>query len=241
MADGIVCGESRQAERLIMANPGLVTRWVALCAVAEFLGIASAAIWYGGVNVVLGEPEPLLARTMVWFLMSLAAVPEGIVLGGLQAAGIRWFLPNVSARKWILATIGVGLLGWAIGSFIPLFMAPEAGSQPMAEPGLAGTAAFAAVFGVGVGAVFGLGQTWALPPKTGGRWFWIVANAAGWAVGLPLIYVAAQIASEYQGWTARILIWAMGGLGAGVSIGIATGIALALIGRDRAQERGQPS
>lgn len=187
-------------------DSGRLARWILLCAAAEFLGIAAAAVWYGGMNVAFGEPEPLALRTVAWILMSLAAVPEGIVLGGLQAIGIRWFRPDVPMRKWILATIAVGLLGWAVGTFMPMFLAPGEAGQPMPEPGLAQTAAFAAVFGVAVGAVFGLGQAWALPSKGGGRVGWVVANACGWP--------------------ARIVIWALGGFGAGASIGIATGIAL---------------
>lgn len=59
----------------------LLLRWSALCATAELLGIASAAIWYGGVNVWVGEPPELSVRIGAWLLMTLAAVPEGLVLG----------------------------------------------------------------------------------------------------------------------------------------------------------------
>lgn len=224
-----------------ISSARLLKRWVMLCAAAELLGIASAAVWYGSVNMMFGEPEPLLARTVVWLLMTLAAVPEGIVLGGLQAKGMRWFLPEISARRWMLATIAVGLFGWAIGTFIPLFLAPEAAAEGMSEPGLLGTAVFAAVFGILVGSVFGIGQAWALPQGTRGRVPWILANACGWAVGLPLIYIAAQFAGDLEGWPARISVWAIGGLGAGASIGVATGFALRSIGGRRSESAVEPS
>ena len=95
-------------------------RWVILCVLAELFGIGAAAIWYGGVNVLFGEPGTFLPRIGVWLLMTLAAVPEGVILGGLQAAGVRWFLPAVSAIRWIAATIAVGLLGWGIGTFMSI-------------------------------------------------------------------------------------------------------------------------
>lgn len=37
-------------------------RWVGLCGLAEFLGIGSAAVWYGAINVWLGEPSVLIPQ-----------------------------------------------------------------------------------------------------------------------------------------------------------------------------------
>lgn len=206
--------------------------WVALCAVAEFLGIAWAALWFGGMHFFLGELEPIPARVVVWIAMSMAAIPEGVILGGLQAEGVKWFLPDLSAWRWMLATIAVGFLGWGVGTFIPLFLIGQDEAAAGPEPGLAATAAFAAIFGLAVGAVFGLAQAWALPEGSGGKLSWVIANTVGWAIGLPLIYMAAQIAGDYSSWTAKIGLWAVGGLGAGMSVGAATGIALLKLDRN---------
>jgi hypothetical protein len=204
----------------------LVLRWIPLCAAAEFFGIAAAALWYGAVNVLIGEPEPLLARTGAWILMTLAAVPEGLVLGGLQAIGIGWFLAGISRRRWIAVTVAVGALGWGIGTFIPLFLVGQDIGSPPAEPGLLATALFSAAFGLAVGAIFGIAQFWALPPEARRKGLWILANAVGWGIGLPCIYVAAQLAGDLAGWAPRIALWALGGLGAGAALGTATGVAL---------------
>lgn len=200
-------------------------RWIALCAVAEILGITAAALWYGAVNLTLGEPENLLLRAGVWGLMTLAAVPEGLILGGLQTIGVRWFVPGVRRRRWISATIAVGLLGWGIGTFIPMFVMTEA---PLADPqavapGLGPTLLFAAAFGAPVGLVFGAAQSLALP---NGRMLWTLANGIAWAVALPMIYGGAQLASDVTGWAPRLAFWALGGLGAGTTIGAITGLAL---------------
>ena len=204
----------------------LLLCWAALCTVAELLGIASAAIWYGAVNFWLGEPPEFLLRIVAWFLMTLAAVPEGLVLGGLQAYGLSWVFATVSRSRWILATIVVGLIGWGIGAFLPLFLVAEPAVGGGNEPGLAATAMFAAVFGVLIGAVFGLGQSWALPAEARRRYRWIIGNAVGWAIGLPFVYVAAQLAADQSGWVVRIALWAAGGIGAGSCVGLSTGIAL---------------
>lgn len=215
----------------------LILRWIGLCALAELLGIGAASIWYGSINWLYGEPGPFLPRVLVWLLMSLAAVPEGIILGGLQARGIRWFLPEVSTKRLILATVAIGLLGWGVGTFIPMFLMVGDTAQPSAGTDLWATAGFAATFGLGVGLVFGLAQSWALPTAIGGKALWSLANMVGWAFGLPLIYVGAEIGADFTSWIPRIAVWAAGGLAAGAVIGLSTGLALAMMPENRRAAR----
>ena len=211
---------------------GLLPSWIALCATAEFFGIGAAAVWYGSVTQLFGEPEPIPARIAVWLAMSLAAAPEGIILGAMQARGISWFLSGVSRQKLVLATVFVGLIGWGIGSFIPMFVMRQAGAEAGADPGLLSTALFAAVFGAGVGLILGLAQSWALPPGIARRTGWTLANIAGWGLGLPIIYIAAQYATEFAAWPIRLALRTVGGLAAGALIGVSTGIALMISGDD---------
>lgn len=56
-------------------------RWALLCACAECLGIAAAALWYGRVVALFGEPSALAPGLSVWLLLTLSAVPEGLALG----------------------------------------------------------------------------------------------------------------------------------------------------------------
>lgn len=203
----------------------MIVRWIALCAVAEFFGIALAAIWYGIVAVTFGEPVELALRIGVWLLATMSAIPEGFVLGGLQAYGLRWFYPTLSATRWITMTTLVGLAGWGVGTFMPLFMVGEAASAP--EPSPTAIAAFAAIFGSLAGVAFGAAQAFALPVGADGRVKWVIANVIGWALGLPLIYLAAQLAGDFQAPAAMVAIWATGGLGAGVCVGVATAVAIA--------------
>ncbi len=211
-------------------------RWVVLCACAELFGILIAAAWYGGVNVWIGEPVAIPARIGVWVLMTLAAVPEGVVLGGLQAIGLRWFIADVSFVRWIWATILVGLIGWGIGTFLPLFVFTEPSVLPDMEPMLASTALFAASFGVVIGTVFGLFQAWVLPVNTKHKSIWVISNAIGWTVALPMIYIAAQIGADYSGWAARLAMWAAGGCAAGATLGVATGCGLTILEAGRRRE-----
>lgn len=201
-------------------------RWIVLCAFAEFAGIAAAALWYGLVAATFGEPQNMVLRVGVWLLMTAAAVPEGLVLGGLQAFGLRWFFPNIVWQRFVAATIAVGLVGWGVGTFIPLFVVGEVSATSGPEPSLLAVATYAAVFGALAGTLFGAAQAWALPTDRRGKLFWIAANAGGWTVALPLIYVAAQTGGDLQSTAARVLLWAVGGGGAGLIIGAATALAI---------------
>jgi hypothetical protein len=210
-------------------RPSQRLQWIALCAVAEFVGIGLAAAWYGGTMLWLGEPPALGARVGVWLLALLAAVPEGLVLGGLQAWGLKRHVPDLSARRFIAATVLVGLIGWGIGAFIPMFLffEPQADVGTAAEPGLAATTLFAAVFGGIAGALFGGFQALALPPSVQRRAPWVLANTVGWTVALPLIYVAAQWGADLPAsWAVKWLLWAGSGLAAGACVGIATAWAI---------------
>lgn len=205
--------------------------WILLCAFAECAGVALAALWYGAVAVGFGEPDDIVARIGVWLLLTAAAVPEGLVLGGLQATGLRWFLPELSLRRFVGATIAVGLIGWGIGSFIPLFVFHEPAGADAIEPSLMAVAGFAAVFGSAIGSVFGAFQAWALPVGAASRLRWVAANAVGWALALPLIYMAAQWAADSTGVAPKVLLWAAGGGAAGLTIGTATAVVIPALRR----------
>jgi hypothetical protein len=205
-----------------------LARWALLCACAECLGIAAAALWYGGVLTVFGQPAALAPRLGVWLLLTLSAVPEGLVLGSLQARELRRFVAGLSPRRWIVVTVLVGTLGWGVGGFVPLFVVPDAGASAGREPGLAAIAAYAAAFGGLIGAAFGAGQALALPRGGPSAGRWILGNALGWAAGLPAIYLAASLGADREGWLPRVLLWAGGGLAGGLCVGLGTGVALVL-------------
>lgn len=223
MNAGARSGNTSGAATLNRGNARL-WRWVLLCGAAEFAGVGLAALWYGAIALSLGEPDNIVARLGVWLLMTMAAVPEGLVLGGLQARGLRWFLPDLVPPRFIGATIAAGLIGWGVGSFLPLFVVRDGAGVGATEPSALEIVGFAAAFGLIAGLVFGACQAWALPVKASSRLRWTLANAVGWALALPLIYVAAQTAADLSGVVPKILLWAAGGGGAGLVIGAATAV-----------------
>lgn len=203
-------------------------RWIALCAAAEYAGIAVAALWFGVIAWSFGDPESFPGRIGVWLLSAASGVPEGFVLASLQSFGIRRLFGIAHDRATLIVrTIAAAVIGWAAGTFIPTFIpfdAPDP-AMPDADPPLVALIVFAGIFGIVAGALFGWLQSAAFAGATLRR-EWLVSNMLGWMVGLPAIYVFAQTAGDFESWTVRIALWALGGALAGAAIGFATGLAL---------------
>jgi len=221
--------------------------WVALCALAEALGISVAVLWYAAVDGAFPDPQGTLTRVVTWLGLSAAAIPEGIALGGLQSIGVRWFLPGISRLRWVAATMCVGWLGWAVGTWFPVFMPFDGDTNTAAvEPDILQVLAFTTSFGVCAGALIGGAQSLVMPRKIGNsdrtpwwrsiRWIWVLAHSVGWAVGLPCIYIAASFGADMESVAARIACWVTGALLAGASVGLATAAGLAIHARQ--QQRG---
>jgi len=203
-------------------------RWIALCAAAEYAGIAVGVLWFGLIAWSFGDPESFPGKIGVWLLSTASGVPEGFVLASLQSFGIRRFFGIAHDRATLISrTIAAAVAGWAAGTFIPTFIpfeTPDPG-VPDADPPLVALIVFAGIFGILAGALFGWLQSAAFAGATLRR-EWLVSNMLGWMVGLPAIYVLAQTAGDFEGWAVRIALWALGGALVGAAVGFATGLAL---------------
>jgi hypothetical protein len=200
-----------------------VLGWIFQCALAELLGLSLAAAWYGTVFVAFGEPLDLAPRLGVWFLLTLAAVPEAVCLGGGQVMGLQRLGVAVKPRLFLLGTLLIGLLAWGVGGAIPLFIAVGDG-LPATEPSLGQTAVLASIFGAVAGLLFGSAQSAGLATEL--RLRWVVGNVLGWLLGLPLIYVAASLGADQSSLLGQLAYWALGGLGAGLLVGSGTAVGL---------------
>lgn len=203
--------------------------WVVLTALAELAGIALGAVWWVGADQLNPEPQGLPSQLTMLALKALSGGVEGAVLGAVQAGLMRRRLPGLSVRRWILATCAVAVAGWAVGSSFSVFGAGGGGPEGGFDPDPLLTIALAAGFGLAVGALFGGVQALALGGLGVRRWPWIAGNAAGWALGLPAIYLAASGALAGPVWA----LGAGGGLIAGAVVGAATALAFAAMTRGR--------
>lgn len=197
--------------------------WLAACAIAELGGIALAAIWWVAIDRLSPEPVGVLPVALTLLAKAASGIVEGLVLGLTQGRLLRDRLPALPLGRFVAMTMAVAVLGWAIGSAVPMLMAPDAASiEPPPEPTLATLAGFTAVSGLAAGLLFGGAQWIALRRAALGAGRWIVANALGWALALPTIYIAASYGDPDTAMLNALLHGLAGGVVAGALIGGAT-------------------
>lgn len=213
--------------RLGTADPQFYRRWIIANGWSEAAGL--------GTTFVIGRAlAPWLEHATsagVVLLDAFAAVLlgtllEGVLVGAAQEAVLRKRLASLRRRAWMLATAAGAALAWALG-MIPstvMALAPDAAARsPVAEPGALAQYALAAVLGLVAGPALGFAQWLVLRHHLArsARWLW--ANAAAWAIGMPLIFAGM----DYVPWggdaTAAVLaIYAVCGA-AGLAVGAVHG------------------
>lgn len=145
-------------------------------------------------------------------------------MGGLQYLALRRIYPTLSMGRWILYTSILAVAGWAIGSAIPIFGEfSDTATEPY-DPPVVPLAMASAAMGAGLGVMFGFVQRFALRAAATDTHWWVVANAMGWALALPLIYVAASLGGPDDPISAYIGAGLVAGLGAGLVLGLVTGL-----------------
>ena len=188
--------------------------WVASCVIAETVGMAASA---GAARAATS------LDTRMGFLVVLGGgLVEGFALGSLQG-GVLQRLVGVSARGWLLVTLLVAGVGWAVGS-APSTLGGDASAGPTPALGLILLGALG--IGVGVGAVFGAAQAAVLRTHVQHPWRWVAVSAAAWGVAMPVIFAGASTAGASWHWARVVLYGAGTGALAGTALGVVSGVAL---------------
>lgn len=212
----------------------MIPRWVAACVVAEGIGMAAAA------GAARASDHVDTATGLV--LILTGGLVEGTALGVLQSSAIGDIL-GARRKAWVLATVLAAGLGWAAGSVPGTLSEDSGGTTPQLGLILLG----AVGIGLVLGPVLGLAQSLALRTRVRHPFRWVVANAAGWSVAMPVIFLGATTAGATWAWPTLVLFGAATGAVAGCVLGVVTGtwlasldgpplrhrIVLALLGRRR--------
>ncbi len=193
-----------------MNRGGLWLRWVAANALAEMLGLGATL----GVGYLLfarlGDPPNLAAALGMILLMTASGAIEGAVVGLLQWSVLRRALPAVSRRAWVVATLAGALVAWFLGSLpstlIGLASGPAEAAAPAQEPPAALVLTMAAAMGLVLGAILGMPQWRVLRRVVGRAWIWMPANSVAWALGMPAVFAAVDLAQQ-TGSAAGALPW----------------------------------
>jgi hypothetical protein len=178
---------------------GLYRQWVLANGVSEAAGL--------GTTFVLGTilaPTLASASSAVDILggtalaVVLGTFLEGVVVGLAQGRVLARH-SSIRVADWVRASaLGAGL-AWILGMTPSTVMALAAGDAPCGDaPPMAGldllvTLALAVGLGASAGPILGALQ-WRVLRTTvprAGRWLW--ANAAAWAVGMPVIFAGMDL------------------------------------------------
>jgi MFS family permease len=150
-------------------------------------------------------------------LVVAGGLVEGSALGLLQANALHDLIGR--RRTWVLTTVLVAGLGWTAGS------APAAlsGADTDGTPPLGLVLLGAAGLGLVMGALLGTAQATVLRRRVRHAWRWVIANACGWAVAMPVVFTGATTAGS--DWSAQVVVGygALTGALAGTGLGLVTG------------------
>jgi hypothetical protein len=182
-------------------DPGFYRRWIIANGWSEAAGLGTTFVlgralapWLehatGAVAVLLGAVAAVLLGTLL----------EGVLVGAAQEAVLRDRVASLRKRAWMLATAVGAALAWLLGMIPSTAFAlrvQDAAASPVAEPGALIQYGLAAVLGLVAGPILGFAQWTVLRRHVAGAARWLWANAAAWAIGMPLIFLGM----DYVPWT----------------------------------------
>ena len=202
--------------------------WLLAVTLGELLGFTSTALIAFVAMTLGGHPTTISGRVAALLIMVVAGTLEGASLGFFQWRALKRWLPDLSAPRFIGATVLVAAGGWLIGMSMPLVMtltgamASSSSTSASLDPSLARVVVFSLGFGAVAGALFGVAQARALARHVRSVSSWVLGNVFGWAFGLPLAYIAGSLGSADMTWWQALGLSAAAGTGMGFCVAVAT-------------------
>jgi len=206
----------------------LWSRWVLANALAETLGLGGTFAAGFALFAGLPEPQTTLAAIGQALLMTSSGLFEGLIVGLAQWHVLRTAFGRLARRTWVVATILGAVIAWACGSLPMTVASLGAGGEQAAasEPQGWVMALLAAGMGAVAGLVLAYAQWRALRPHARGAGLWLPANALAWALGMPLIFVAVDLAQKAGSLAGFVGVMAAAIALAGALVGAVHGVAL---------------
>jgi hypothetical protein len=206
--------------------------WVEACVLAEAVGMTAAACAARSATALADNGIPH-AALLGLLLIVLGGVVEGAALGWLQARALAHLLDPKGQRRWLLVTVLVAGIGWAVASAPAALTGDDSGGQPPLLFVLVG----AAVLGTVMGSVLGSAQAWALRQQVRQPWRWAFGSAAGWTAAMPVIFAGATSVDAAWPWWLVLPAGAVTGAVAGALLGLVSGPFLDTLDRPPSRHR----
>lgn len=199
--------------------------WLLRCGLAEFAGIGLAALVAMGMNRLVGEPQTLGLKWLVYASFLVTGALEGAFIGLAQGSLLQRLVPSLRLVPFTLWTMLPAVLGWAIGMAPSTFFftGPTGDAAPMTEPPLGLVLLISAGGGALGGLLIGAAQWLELRTHVTSARAWVLASVLGWALALPLDMLGATLPdASTPAWL--IALSAAGfGLLAGLTFAVPTG------------------
>jgi hypothetical protein len=173
-------------------------------------------------QALVGQPGNGRQVALALSLVIGGGLVEGVALGGLQAAGLGRFLPNLNRRRWLLVTTAVAGVGWAAASAPAAVSGDSDGATPPLLLILGGAIALGAV----MGALLGAAQATVLRGQVRHPWRWVGASMAAWAPAMAIIFLGASAPEADWPMSTVIPLGTVTGLLAGAVLGLVSGCLL---------------
>jgi hypothetical protein len=197
--------------------------WVTANGVGEVIGLGAVAV----AGLTLGQASDAYGILALAVVMILAGAFEGAVVGIAQWQVLRRRLPALRWRTWMQASTAGAFAAWVLGMVPSTLMKLHA--DPAAPPPRVTHAlmyGMAALMGAVLGPILGVPQWLALRRHVARAGWWVWANAAAWAVGMPVIFVGVGMVAR-GGLGLRAAVSGVAACAAaGVLVGAIHGVAL---------------
>jgi hypothetical protein len=171
-------------------------RWVIANAVGELVGLGAVAMAGAALLQLFAATLTSFASLAGAGVMILLGTCEGLIVGLAQWLVLRRPFPALSRRAWVLASALGALVAWTLGMLPSTLLDLGANAEAAAPAEISDALMYtlAAAMGAVLGPILGLPQWLALRHHTHHAAWWIPANAAAWALGMPVVFVGASSA-----------------------------------------------
>jgi len=203
-------------------------RWVLANCLGEAVGLGATFAIGFALFSQMGEPQGVLPAIGMALLMTSSGFLEGTVVGLAQLLAMHQRFLQVPRRAWVSATIVGALVAWFLGSIPMTLTSLSSPGQQAAgpEPQAATILLMAGVMGAFAGLVLGFPQWLALRRVVAGAWLWMPANCLAWALGMPMVFSAIDLAQRGGSAAWAVTTMAMAVAITGAVVGAVHGLAL---------------